>query len=288
MTMKQKTFSVLLICLISIRCASSGKKLQQLKENDPQYQYNLGLFYLNSLRGGNVDEVIRSNDSSIDEAIKYFNRSLSLNPRYYLALNGLGLAYSMRGNLQESANAYQKCLEINPLFTEARNNLGSIYQEMGFLDKAEEEFKKAIVDQNYASRELPLYNLARLYFTQDRFEEALGYLQKSIQINNRLAMAHNLQGLILEKLTRLPEAISSYEQAIKIFPEEINFNFNLAVALFKNNELSKAAEIFERILPKAQDPEMKAKIEQYLKAIKGEEKIKSPLSTPANIFSDLE
>lgn len=268
MTMKKKILSLLIICLIFSHCASSQKKLEQLREKDPQYQYNLGLFYLNSLKSGSVDEAIRTNVGNIEEAIKYFNKSLSLNPRYYLAFNGLGLAYSMKGDMQESLKAYQKCLEINPTFSEARNNLGSVYQEMGFIDRAEEEFKKAISDQNYTSRELPYYNLSRLYFTQDRLEEALNHVQKSVQINNRLAMAHNLQGLILEKLNRLSEAAASYEKAVKIFPEEINFSFNLAVAHFKNNETNKAAEIFERILPKVTDPEMKTKIEEYLKMIK--------------------
>lgn len=273
MEMKLRIFSIFIICLNLLLCGSAQKEIQKSREKDPQYQYNLGLFYLNN--------------NNLDEAIKYLDRALSLNPRHYLALSARALAYSIKGNFQEALASFQKCLEINPKFTEAHNYLGTIYQEMGLIDKAEEEFKKALSDKSYSSRDLPYYNLARLYFSQDKLEEALDNVQKSIQISNRLAMAHNLRGLILEKLARVPEAISSYEQAIKIVPDDVNFSFNLAVAYFKNGEFAKAGEIFERISTKVSDEETKNKISEYLKLIKKQKEVipKSLLSNLRGTFS---
>jgi len=252
--MKRKALSILVLCLNLALCASSQKKLEQQRTKDPKFQYNVGLFYLN--------------EGNVDEALKYLDKSLSLNPRYYLAWNARGLAYSMKGDLPEAVKSFQKCLESDPTFTEAHNNLGSIYQEMGFLDKAEEEYKKALSDPTYQSRELPYYNLARLYYGKEKYEQTLDYLQKSLQINSRMALAHNLKGLTLEKLNRLEEAISCYEQALKIVPEDLNFSYSLAVAYFKNGEFNKAGEIFERIAPKVSDPDTSEKIRQYLKIIK--------------------
>jgi len=83
------------------------------QDKDPQYQYNLGLFYLNS--------------NNVDEAIKCFNRSLNLNPNNYLAWNAIGLAQSLKTNFEASIQAFTKALAINPQFTEAHNNLGTIY-----------------------------------------------------------------------------------------------------------------------------------------------------------------
>lgn len=254
--MRYKLLIVTFISLNIIFCASPQKKIEQARKKDPRYQYNMGLFYLNS--------------GNLDQAIRLLNRSIALNPNYYLAFNALGLAYSMKGNLQESVKHYQKCLLINPTFSEARNNLGAVYQEMGMLDKAEQEFRTVAADKNYNSKELPYYNLARLYMAQEKLTEALENVQKALEINKDMAMAYNLKGLLHEKLENFDEAIESYNQAVKIVPQDINFNFNLAVAYFKNNQFDLAKETFEKISTKTTDPEMKAKIDQYLKIIKKE------------------
>lgn len=245
---------VLFLCLNFIICASSQKKIEKAKKNNPQYQYNMGLFHLNS--------------NQLDKAIYYLKRTLDLEPNYYLALNALGLAYSMKGELRKSVHYFQKCLESNPLFTEAHNNLGSVYQEMGNLDKAEQQFKQAIADKNYRARELPYYNLARLYLAQNKVEVALEYVEKSIELNDELAMAHNLRGVICERLNRLEESIKSYTKASQLVPEELNFKFNLGVAYFKNSQFAKAKEIFEKISTQTTNPAMKEKINNYLKALK--------------------
>ena len=251
--MRAKAIAVLSICASLAFCASSQAKIQKAREKDPKYQYNLGLFYLNQ--------------NNVDEAVKNFVKALSLDTRYYLAWNALGLAHSMKGRLEESVKAYQKCLEVNPRFTEAHNNLGTAYQEVKLLDKAEEEFKKALLDLNYQNRELPYFNLARLYVLQGRFDEGFENVQKSLQIQPRLAMGHNLKGLIFEKRDSLSEAIAAYEQAVKIVPEEVLFSYNLAVAYFKNEEYARAKELFLKISGKVTDTETKDAIGRYLKII---------------------
>jgi Flp pilus assembly protein TadD len=177
----------------------------------------------------------------------------------------------MKGNFQEATAAFQKSLEINPQFTEARNNLGTIYQELRFVDKAEQEFKKALEDVNYSSRELPYYNLARLYFLMDRIDEAYENVQRAIQIKKRLAMAHDLKGQILERKGDIEGAIDSYEEAVGLVPNETGFGFNLGAAYFKNSEFEKAREVLERISPQVRDQETKDKIKEYLDIIKGKQ-----------------
>jgi tetratricopeptide (TPR) repeat protein len=239
-------------------CVSAQKKLEMERGKDPHYQYNLGLYYLDN---GNPNE-----------AIKFLNKSLSLNPRNHLAFNALGFAHSMKGDLGQSLQNFQKCLEINPNFTEAHNNIGMIYQEMGFIDKAEEEFQKVLADEKYPSKENAHYNLANLYYIQGKNEKALDHIQKAIQENVRFAMAYNLKGRIFEKQNKLPEAIMSYEKALQIVPKDIHFNFDLAVALFKNKKYNRAKEIFEKIFPRVTDPEMKENINKYLQIIQEQKK----------------
>ena len=252
--MRVKLTVIIFICLNMLLCASPQKKVENARAKDLVYQCNMGLFYLN--------------EGNIDEAIKYLNRALSLNRRYSLALNSLGLAHSMKGNFAESVKYFQECIAVNPFLTEAHNYLGTVYQEMGFVDKAEKEFRIAAFDENYKSRELPYYNLARLYVLRDKVQEALEYVERSIEINSSFRMAHNLKGVILERQLKFSEAIKSYKKALKNLEGDVDINFNLAVAYFKNNEFSKAKEIFEKINHRVTDLEMKEKIDRYLRMIK--------------------
>jgi protein O-GlcNAc transferase len=251
--MRAKALAVLTICVSLAFCASSQRKALQKQQKDPKYQYNLGLYYLNQ--------------NDVDNATKSFLSSLGLDPNFYMAWNGLGLAHSMKGRLDEAVKAYEKCLQVNPQFTEAHNNLGTVFQEMRQLDRAEQEFKKAIADLAYTNRELPYFNLARLYVIQDRLDEALDNVQKALQLKPRLAMALNLRGLIYEKKNILLEAVASYEAAVKAVPEDLSFNYNLAVAYFKNEDYSRAKEIFLRIQGKVTDAETRDTIARYLRLI---------------------
>jgi len=257
--MRYKLTLIIFICLNFILCASPQKKIQDARNNDPQYQYNMGLFYLNQ---GNVDE-----------AIRYLNRALELNPRYDLALYALGLSHSMNGKFEESVKYLKDCLKINATLTDARNALGAVYQEMGLLDQAEQEFKIAISDENYTSKDNSYYNLARIYLTKGNLQEALNHVENALGANRRMVMAYNLQGIIYEGLNDFKKAIDSYTKALETLREDarekdVDINFNLAVAYFKNNEFDIAKEILEKILTRVIDPVKKAEINQYLKMIK--------------------
>ena len=245
---------ILSLLLSLTTCASTQNKQIKAREKDPQYQYNLGLFYLNN--------------NNLDEAIKYFNKSLALNPKNHLAWNALGLAQSMKANFEASIQAFQKALETNPQFSEAHNNLGTIYFELGQYEKAESEYRKALLDPNYNSKELPYYNLARLYFLQEKYDEAYDNIQKSIQVRNRFALAHNLRGLILEKTGDLEEAVLAFEQAVKIVPDDTTFLFNLARSLYETGQYRRAKENFEKLYPKLVAQEDRDTVKKYLEELK--------------------
>jgi Tfp pilus assembly protein PilF len=241
-----------------VSCASVPKG-QKNNEKNPTYQYNMGLVYLNS-KG--------TDETALDRAVSHFLRAVSLNPKYFLAYNALGLAYSMKGELASATQVFEKCLEINPSFSEARNNLGSIFEALGFVDKAEAEYKKVIADETYRSRQLPLYNLARLAYRQDKLDEALGYVDRAIRFEPRMAMAHNLRGLILEKKDDLEGAMASYEKAGRLVPDDMSFQLNLGLALIKAGKAGEARQVLEAILQKTDDSELRQKASEALKQLK--------------------
>lgn len=251
-----RSAAAVLLSLTLSFCATSEQRVDKEREENPKYQYNVGIFYLNN--------------GQPDEAIKYLEKALMLQPGFDLALDGMGLAHTMKGNFEDAIKYFNQCLVANPTLTDAHNHLGSVYQELGRLPEAEEQFLAAAADETYHSRELPLYNLARLYYTQEKNERALEYVNRALNINPRQAMALNLNGLIYERAERFQDAIVCYQDALRLIPEDINLTYNLAGAFFKDKNYVKAKEIFTALQSRVADPEMRANIERYLEMINRE------------------
>lgn len=246
-----KNLLLLPICLILAFCTTAQTKMERKNENDPQYQYEKA--------------VVAMKYELVDEAIKYLNQAIALDPNHYQAYSLLGLAHFKKQNWFQAASAYEKCLELQPDLSEVHNSLGLVYQKLDSLDKAEDEYKKAYSIDSNPNASL---NLAQLYFGQNKLELALDYVQKSIQKNSRSSNAYNLQGVILNKTGRPAEAIISFQSALKITPDDIIIRVNLGIAYINNKEFDKARMIFEETLPFIKDQTLKDKINEYLKLIK--------------------
>jgi len=254
--MKSERVITLAMVLTLCFCASQEKQIQQKREKNPRYQYNVGIFYLNN--------------GQLDEAVRYLEKALALKPGFDLALDGLGLAYTMKGDLNQAVKYLEQSLAVNPALTDAHNHLGSVYQQMGMLDKAEKEFLAAVSDTSYHSRELPLYNLPRLYYLQEKNELAMEYVNRALTVNRRMAMALNLKGLLFERSEQFQDAIVSYLSALKLIPDDTNLTYNLAGAYFKNRSYAKAKELFLILQDKVTEADMKANIAKYLDMIERE------------------
>jgi len=241
-------------CLVSVFCATTESQKAKENENDPQYQYQKAMV---ALKYGFKDE-----------AVKYLNQAVSLDPQHFQSFKLLGLLYFEKGNLKQAIEAYQKCLEIKPDLAEAHNELGRIYWEAGQSEKAEEEFKKAVALDGNASAS---YNLADIYFKQEKLELALDYIQKCLLKKEEWPKAYNLQGVILNKMGRFSEAIGSFKKAVQIAANEADeavYSLNLSVAYINNKEYDKAQSLLENLLPRVEDEKIKAKITEYLKMIR--------------------
>lgn len=241
----------LVASILMADCASTQAKKGRENELNPQYQYEKA--------------VVSWNYGLTDEALKYLDRSLSLDSSHYDSWNLLGLVQFNKENYSEAEAAYLKCVAIRPEDSETHNNLGFVYQKMGFPERAEEKYLKAYEIDGNANAS---FNLAKLYFSQDKLEQALDYARKSTQKNKRSAPAFNLQGVILNKMERTSEAIASFQTAVELNPKDMVTRVNLGVALINNHEFESARKLFENILPQVQDQALKDKINEYLELIK--------------------
>src|SRR3990172_2053385 len=54
------------------------------------------------------------NQGKHKEAIKEFDKVLSINPNYANAYNGMGVSYDLMGNYPKAVESYEKALKVNP------------------------------------------------------------------------------------------------------------------------------------------------------------------------------
>jgi tetratricopeptide (TPR) repeat protein len=228
--MRTKILALLSIAALLAACTPTPAQVQAQKEKDPQYQYERA--------------VVCMQYGIPDEAFKYLNQALALDPGHYLSQNLLGLAHMIKGNLGEAIKAFRACIALAPAnFSEVYNNLGTALQESNQAGDAEAAFKKAFaIDQNYNAS----YNLAKIYFEQNKLEPALEAVRSSLQKYDRSLLAWNLEGLILENQERYDDAVACFLQALKIVPAEPNVSYNLASAYYRGGQIERAKEILEK------------------------------------------
>jgi len=190
-------------------------------EKDPKYQYNLGLFHLNQ--------------NNSDEAIKCFVKALALDARFFQAWNMMRAGPRVKGTPRGGREGLSKEPGDQSQFTEVHNNLGTVYQEMGQLDKAETAYKAALGDPTYLNRESPLITWPGCTSFRTGSTK-LSRTSKVDPIQAPLRHGPRPPGVIQEKLGNLPEAIASYEAAVKIVPRR-SLSATVSPSLISSREL---------------------------------------------------
>jgi len=242
---------VLLAAILAFPPSAACQKKAKGSDKDPQYQYEKG--------------VVALNYGLTDEAIRYGNLAVSLDPNHYGGHSLLGNAYFKKGEFAEAIGAFEKAAALKPDLAEARANLGLAYYEAGELEKAEAALTKAAAGKPDA---VTSFSLAKVYLKLGKLEEALAEAGNSIRLNGSNPGAYNLKGVVLNQLGRYVEAAGSFEAGLILSPEDVNLRINLGISYANSNEPDKARSVFEKVIPAIEDPALKAKVEEYLKSLK--------------------
>ena len=205
--------------------------------------------------------------NNFKNAIKYYNKTLEINPNYISAWNDKGLSLIRIGNFDEGIECYNKALEINPGYmlafnnkVQAFNNRGASLVKMGKIDEGLKWYNKTLeINPNYV---LSLMNKAGLCLSKfQKYEECIKCFDTILKLDensikegiknsssyeypNILAIVWNDKGTALFRLKRYIEAIKCYNNALRINP-----NYTLAL---NNKEKSEKAlsELKNKICPK--------------------------------------
>lgn len=79
-----------------------------------------------------------------DEAKKYYERAINVDPKFTPAYEGLAICLYKEKEVNKAINLLRKAIEIDPYGPDAYYNLAQMYHEQGFLDQARANYESAI------------------------------------------------------------------------------------------------------------------------------------------------
>jgi protein O-mannosyl-transferase len=94
----------------------------------------------------------------------------------------------------------------------------------------------------------PEYNLGVALGRAGRTQEAISHFEQALRITPNDAWTHYNLGLALHQVGRVPEAIAQYEQAVRLKPDLAEAHNNLGIALKSVDKVSEAIEHYREAL----------------------------------------
>ncbi len=192
-------------------------------------------------------------------AIKIAKQILAKDQKNYLAHYYLGKAY-IKENRTELAVIEYKNVNDNALFGEGINELSfrSEYSQLLLKYNQQNEALKNFLlltklDPQNAEN---FYQVGRIYEEQNRYDIALGFMQKCAMLDKKHAKAHAEIGLMLYRTKQFSEAKKEIDIAIKLSPDTYSSYYYLGKILKDAKDLQGAIKAFEKA---QRDPEVKQK-----------------------------
>jgi tetratricopeptide (TPR) repeat protein len=189
-----------------------------------------------------------------EDATRTYLQYLQKVPNDAGAYNLLGLTYLCERKFDLAVGTFQKTLQVLPTYTDVHNNLGVVYMEMKNYPDARKEFLIALDDPGYAKAG-PYFNLAKLAFSQQSYEESRALAKKA----NDLVQKRKdglpkesgpllLYSLSLERLNRLDEAETSFRELLKVDSSNIEASYSLANIMIRKNQPCIAKQYFLQVV----------------------------------------
>jgi tetratricopeptide (TPR) repeat protein len=203
-------------------------------------------------RSARITEALRARDYERAEALLL--EAAEAHPRSEDVLRVLGGVFFLRGRPLNAAVALKKAEAIAPLDERSRFTLVMAYVALGRRDWARPELAKLV--EASPSNALYPYWTGRLDYDDQQYATAIKSLQRAVELDPRLAKAHDSLGLCYEALGRFDEAARSWGEAIRLNGEQATKSpwpaLNLGLLMTRVDRLDAAEARFREAL--ASDP----------------------------------
>lgn len=155
---------------------------------------------------------------------------------------GLGMAYHMQGKNKEAETALKKAQKLNPGDLCAIYQLGRLYYNEERYQEAIEVFKEQIDIKPTA---ISYHFLGASYSYLDKFKEAREAYLEALRVDPNYTNVYVYLGHASYALGRLSEAVEAYRKAIKAKPDDVVARVSLGLTELKQGNIRAAIEQYE-------------------------------------------
>ncbi len=201
--------------------------------------------YPKNAKAWSVLGVALMEQQELDAAKRALESSLAIAPENPEALSNLCRLLYISGHLDDAVAQGEKCLALDPHNFSALNNLGSIFRKLRRFAEALDCYKRAC-DLEIAPGVIPLrsalaphINYANTLCHFGRTQEAEAILLELIKQAPTLGGAWNALAHLYQEQLRLPDAITCFEHALQVEPDDRSIASNLLFCLNLDSSLSR-------------------------------------------------
>ena len=180
--------------------------------------------------------------ANYDQALQYFDRSISADPTFMYAYFTQGAIHNEREAHDNAIARYQLATEINPsaqIFTRAGAYLRKYERHVDAIPM----FQKA-ADLKPSANAYTYWGMALR--ASGRPEEARERFQRAIETDPTSPNGYNQLGLMYLEQQKWDEAVENFSQAIRLSPQWSNYHYNLARALLGAGKPKEATDAYKK------------------------------------------
>jgi tetratricopeptide (TPR) repeat protein len=163
---------------------------------------------------------------------------------------GFGLIYFQRGYYEQSEAWFQLALKDDPSNAEAHYGLGSVYLKQDRNSEAKASFERTVqLKTNYAMTLTNAWNnLGLLAARQGNMTEAISHFQEALRLDPNHVVALDNLGAAYRQQQNWDEARKVLERALKVKPDDPEANYSLGMVYAQTDDSERAYEFLQKAL----------------------------------------
>ena len=185
-------------------------------------------------------------DNAIDVYIEAVDKAPGFVPLYCL----LGDIYSSLGQFENAITEYKMAIWLDSLNIPAYRHLCQAYEDLGDYDNAVEIYNKLI--QIIPNMPDLHSNLANILYVKGDIDGAISHFQTAVTLNPNkewTSVVNQTLGFVFQESKKdINAAITSYQSAYLMTPEDIDIYVNLGSAFYDKQDYENALTVYRNAL----------------------------------------